>query len=67
MTPFTLDENVFTTTLSGISNFELDKKFEIWKNNTLSDFSDKIVQILNISFTECRNNYSINIVYRIGG
>lgn len=67
MTPFILDENILSTTLSGNTSFALAEEFKKWKNNTLSDFSDKIIQILNISFTEVPDNYSMNIIYRIGG
>ena len=67
MSPFTLDEQVLSTILSGTTSFALAEEFKKWKNNTLSDFSDKIVQILNISFTEVPDNYSMNIIYRIGG
>ena len=67
MTPFTLDEQVLSTILSGTTSFALAEEFKKWKNNTLSDFSDKIVQILNISFTKVPDNYSMNIIYRIGG
>ena len=66
MTPFILNEHVLSTTLSGTSAFAIAEEFKRWKNNTLSDFSDKIVQILNISFTETQDNYSMNIIYRIG-
>lgn len=67
MTTFNLDEHVLSATLFGKSVFEMDKAFDKWKNITFQNFPDKIVQILNISFTESRNNYSMNIIYRIGG
>ena len=65
MTPFTLYENVLSTTLSGKSAFELDKAFDEWKNQNFKNFPNKIVQILNISFTEIQDNYSMNIIYQI--
>ena len=65
MTPFTLYENVLSTTLCGKSAFELDKAFNEWKNKNFKNFPNKIVQILNISFTEIQDNYSMNIIYQI--
>ena len=65
MTPFTLYENVLATTLFGKSAFELDKAFDEWKNKNFKNFPNKIVQILNISFTEIQDNYSMNIIYQI--
>lgn len=73
MTPFTLDENVLSETLFGNSEFEMDKAFNTWKNTTFQNFPNKIVQILNISFTKNFDDYSrrnycaMNIIYRIGG
>ena len=65
MTPFTLDENVLSVTLFGNSSLEMDKAFDEWKNITFQNFPNKIVQILNISFTEIQDNYSMNIIYQI--
>lgn len=65
MTPFTLYENVLSTTLFGKSAFELDKAFDAWKNKNFKNFPNKIVQILNISFAEIQDNYSMNIIYQI--
>ena len=65
MTPFTLYENVLSTTLFGKSAFELDKAFDEWKNKNFKNFPNKIVQILNISFAEIQDNYSMNIIYQI--
>ena len=65
MTPFTLDENVLSVTLFGNSALEMDKAFDEWKNITFQNFPNKIVQILNISFTEIQDNYSMNIIYQI--
>lgn len=67
MTPFTLDENVLSVTLFGNSALEMDKAFDKWKNITFQNFPNKIVQILHISFTEIPDNYSMNIIYKIGG
>ena len=65
MTPFTLDENVLSVTLFGNSALEMDKGFDEWKNITFQNFPNKIVQILNISFTEIQDNYSMKIIYQI--